>query len=604
MKNKTRRSLRVTAVVLFIMLAISACAGAGGNSADAGDTGAGGLKGASAEQASDHSMEESADEGGDAGSGAETDVPVSGTLSDGTYVPTMFTAEGGTGKVIITCPEVVLSGEDVQALIEFSSPHYEWVKVDGVQFDAENAGEADRRNSVFRIPAVLDEKLKISALTTAMSEPHEIDYTLFISLTQKDESGTEGEKEAEKEAEAAEGQSADEKTAEGKTAEGKTAPEKTAEGKNKEEKESEPPAIEGLVYVESMETAFAETFDIYTYRLADGSAEDTCRLIDVHDSGSYLILPESGSAGKSAAWQKTADAVPASITVLQAPLDNLYVAATSSMALFDAAGAIEQVKLTGTKADGWYIDAPKKALAEGRMTYAGKYSAPDYELLAASDCQLAVESMMILHTPEVKEKLEELGIPVFIDTSSNESHPMGRTEWVRLYGVLTGHETEAEAFFEKEKERFAEAETYTDTGLTAAFFSISSSGNVIVRATDDYIPRMIELAGGKYIFKDLLNESGNSASVRLSMEDFYNTARDADYLIYNATIENPVKSIEELCSRSALLSDFKAVQEGHVWQVQRSLYQSPDIAARMITDLRLMLTDGDAQEMTFLEQLK
>ena len=490
----------------------------------------------------------------------------------------------------ITCPEVTLTQGEAQAVIEFSSPHYEWVKVDGVQFDAENAGEADRKNSVFRIPAVLDEKLKISALTTAMSEPHEIEYTLFISLTQKDESGTGGDKEAE----AAEGKSAEEKTAEEKTAEEKTA----------EEKKSEPPAIEGLVYVESMDTAFAETFDIYTYRLADGSAEDTCRLIDVHDSGSYLILPESGSAGKSAAWQKTADAVPASITVLQAPLDNLYVAATSSMALFDAAGAIEQVKLTGTKADGWYIDAPKKALAEGRMTYAGKYSAPDYELLAASDCQLAVESMMILHTPEVKEKLEELGIPVFIDTSSNESHPMGRTEWVRLYGVLTGHETEAEAFFEKEKERFAEAETYTDTGLTAAFFSISSSGNVIVRATDDYIPRMIELAGGKYIFKDLLNESGNSASVRLSMEDFYNTARDADYLIYNATIENPVKSIEELCGRSALLSDFKAVQEGHVWQVQRSLYQSPDIAARMITDLRLMLTGGDAQEMTFLEQLK
>lgn len=580
MKKKTRRSLRVTAAVLFILLTISACAGAGGSTVDAGDTGSGAPAGASVEQASDQSMEESADIGGDADTGTGTDAPASGSLSDGTFVPTLFTAEGGTGKVIITCPEVVLSGEDVQALIEFSSPHYEWVKVDGVQFDPENADEADRKNSVFRIPAVLDEKLKISALTTAMSEPHEIEYTLFISLTQKDESGTGGDKEAE----AAEGKSAEEKTA--------------------EEKKSEPPAIDGLVYVESMETAFAETFDIYTYRLSDGSAEDTCRLIDVHDSGSYLILPESGSAGKSAAWQKTADAVPASITVLQAPLDNLYVAATSSMALFDAAGAIEQVKLTGTKADGWYIDAPKKALAEGSMTYAGKYSAPDYELLAASDCQLAVESMMILHTPEVKEKLEELGIPVFIDTSSNESHPMGRTEWVRLYGVLTGHETEAEAFFEKEKERFAEAETYTDTGLTAAFFSISSSGNVIVRATDDYIPRMIELAGGKYIFKDLLNESGNSASVRLSMEDFYNTARDADYLIYNATIENPVKSIEELCGRSALLSDFKAVQEGHVWQVQRSLYQSPDIAARMITDLRLMLTGGDAQEMTFLEQLK
>jgi iron complex transport system substrate-binding protein len=175
---------------------------------------------------------------------------------------------------------------------------------------------------------------------------------------------------------------------------------------------------------------------------------------------------------------------------------------------------------------------------------------------------------------------------------------------VRLYGVLTGHETEAEAFFEEQKKEFAQAENYTDTGLTVAFFSISSSGNVIVRATDDYIPRMIELAGGHYIFKDLLQKSGNSASVRLSMEDFYNTAKDADYLIYNATIENPVRGISELCGKSALLADFKAVQDGNVWQVQRSLYQSPDIAAQMITDLRRMLTGQNTSEMTFLEQLK
>ena len=280
------------------------------------------------------------------------------------------------------------------------------------------------------------------------------------------------------------------------------------------------------------------------------------------------------------------------------------MAATSSMALFDAAGALDQVKLTGTKEDGWYIDGPKEALKNGSMVYAGKYSAPDYELLASSGCGLAVESMMILHTPEVKEKLEELGIPVFIDTSSTESHPLGRTEWVRLYGVLTGHEKEADAFFEDQKKQFDEAKTYTDTGARVAFFSISSNGNVIVRATDDYIPRMIELAGGDYAFQDLLSESGNSASVRLSMEDFYSTAGDADYLIYNATIESPVSSIKDLCGRSSLLADFKAVQDGHVWQVKKSLYQSPDIAAQMITDIHRMLTDEDPAGMVFLEKVK
>ena len=536
-------------------------------------------------------------------SGAVSSVDESAVLQDGTYVPETFTAQGGTGKVRITCPQVILTQGEAEAVIEFSSPHYDWVKVNGRQYDPENAQEQDRKNSVFRIPVVLDEEMKISGLTTAMSEPHEIEYTLFISLTQKDGadesegSGIEGES-ADREAE-----NSSQNDTESGAGDGEDTP--AAGGKSpQQEASSEPPEFEGLTFVSAMEKAYAETFDIYSYQPADGSTDAVYRLIDVHNSGQYLILPEKTAAEASAAQQKIVKNLPASVTVLKAAPGSLYVAATSSMALLDAAGAIGQVRMTGTKAEGWYIDAPKKALADGSMIYAGKYSAPDYELLASSGCDLAVESMMILHTPEVKEKLEELGIPVFIDTSSNESHPLGRTEWVRLYGVLTGHEEEAEAFFEEQKEQFARTADYTDTGLTVAFFSISSGGNVIVRATDDYIPRMIELAGGNYIFKDLLNQSGNSASVRLSMEDFYNTAKDADFLIYNATIENPVKNIDQLCGRSALLADFKAVQEGNVWQVQRSLYQSPDIAAMMITDLHRMLTGKDTEEMTFLEQLK
>ena len=451
-----------------------------------------------------------------------------------------------------------------------------------MQYDPENADDADRDNSVFRIPVRLDEEMKISGLTTAMSEPHEIEYTIFISLTQTDDNAAaegSGEDAVKEDGPAGSSGKASEAEGESISADGEdaSAAGKQSSGTAKTERVSNPPALEGLNFVSAMDTVYAETFDIFTYQPADGSTEELYRLIDVHDSGRYLLLPEKTGADKSDASQKILKNLPASITVL---------------------------KLTGTKEDGWYIDAPKKALADGSMVYAGKYSAPDYELLASSGCKLAVESMMILHSPEVKEKLEELGIPVFIDTSSNESHPLGRTEWVRLYGVLTGHEKEAEAFFAEQEKEFAQAENYTDTGLTVAFFSISSSGNVIVRAADDYIPRMIELAGGNYIFKDLLQKSGNSASVRLSVEDFYNTAKDADYLIYNATIENPVRSITELCGKSALLADFKAVQDGNVWQVQRSLYQSPDIAAQMITDLRRMLTGENTSEMTFLEQLK
>ena len=83
-------------------------------------------------------------------------------------------------------------------------------------------------------------------------------------------------------------------------------------------------------------------------------------------------------------------------------------------------------------------------MESGAMTFAGKYSEPDYETLVDGDCDLAIESTMILHTPKVQEMIEDLGIPVFVDYSSYESHPLGRTEWIKLYGALLNKEEEAD----------------------------------------------------------------------------------------------------------------------------------------------------------------
>ena len=80
------------------------------------------------------------------------------------------------------------------------------------------------------------------------------------------------------------------------------------------------------------------------------------------------------------------------------------------MDLFRALEAIDKVTLSGVEADGWYIPEAKEAMEQGRMEYAGKYRAPDYELLLSRSCDLAIESTMIYHTPEVKEQLEDFGV--------------------------------------------------------------------------------------------------------------------------------------------------------------------------------------------------
>ena len=114
---------------------------------------------------------------------------------------------------------------------------------------------------------------------------------------------------------------------------------------------------------------------------------------------------------------------------------------------------------------------------------------------------------------------------------------------------------------------------------------------------------MIEIAGGKYAFDNLENTENESAAVSLTMEQFYATAVNADYLIYNASIDSEIKSVDELIGKDELFADFKAVKEGNVWCAGKYLYQATDIVGQLITDFHLMLTDGDEKDMTFLTKV-
>ena len=354
-----------------------------------------------------------------------------------------------------------------------------------------------------------------------------------------------------------------------------------------EEFKDEAPQIPGLTYESEMELKYAQCFHVFYYN--DGYA-----LIDIKDDGQFLVVPE----GKEA----PAD-MDKSITVIQKPVSRIYLAATSAMALFNAIDGLDSIRLSGTQASGWYVDDAAQAMEDGKILFAGKYDEPDYELLINEDCDLAIESTMILHSPKVAEMIKELGIPVMIDHSSYETHPLGRTEWVKLFCVLLGNEKVAAAFFDDQAKVIEDLSGFTNTEKTVAYFYINTDGSAVVRTSDDYIPKMIEIAGGRYIFPDLKNTEGTGSSVRLTMEEFYNQAVNADYLIYNASIDSPITSIDDLLAKSDLFADFKAVKDGNVWCTGKQLYQATDIVGELIKDVHLMLTDGDEKDMTFLTRV-
>ena len=109
--------------------------------------------------------------------------------ADGTY-QVAVTLQGGTGRTSVKSPcTLTVSGGRMTAKVVWSSTNYTWMKVGGVTYNNENSG----CNSTFTIPvSALDTPIDISAETTAMSEPHVIDYTLTFSssgVTMKGEGG-------------------------------------------------------------------------------------------------------------------------------------------------------------------------------------------------------------------------------------------------------------------------------------------------------------------------------------------------------------------------------------------------------------------------------
>ena len=445
--------------------------------------------------------------------------------------------EGGSGKAWIESPCTVerIDGTLIAELV-WSSPNYDYMVVDGQTY----LPVSESGNSVFRIPVELDAPIPVQADTTAMGTPHLIDYILTLTRS----AGTERQ-EAEQEL--------------------------SAGGADLSH-----PDLAGHRFLLTEENRYAVRFAIHRY-------SEGYTVICTDDGRKYLVVPEGGSVPDYAA---------AEMTVIRRPAERIYLAASAAMSQFVALDAVDRICLSGVKEDGWAIPEARTAMAEGRIRYGGKYSAPDYERILDSGTDLSVESTMILHAPKVLEKLEQLGIPVLIDRSSYEPEPLGRTEWIRVYGTILGEEDAAEKAFSRQSEQAEAVGRLAGTGKTAAVFALNTHHQIVTRSAGDYFAEMIRMAGGTYAAPSGSMEGGSGSSVTISLEEFCRIASDADILIWNATITQVPETVEALAAMEPVFRTFRAVQNGTVYFTDASLYQRPDAIGSIVSDLHTLLSEG------------
>lgn len=353
------------------------------------------------------------------------------------------------------------------------------------------------------------------------------------------------------------------------------------------------PAIsKELTYKCSMDTEYAEAFRVDYYEDANGASYTLLQTIP--DETVILVVPEGGNVPGD---------LDESVIVLKKPVKNLYLVASAAMDMFVNLDALDSIRFSGQKKENWYIPEAAAAMEKGDILFAGKYSKPDYELIVSNGCSMAIENTMIFHSPDVIEQLGNFGIPVIVDYSSSESHPLARVEWIRFYGALLGLEDKADEIYREQSELVNSIESEDKTDLTVAYFYITSNNLVQVRKTTDYIPKMIEIAGGKYIFDETEDDGTNKSTVNMQLEEFYDSAKDADIIIYNSSIDGGVETVEELKDKWALLADFKAVKEGNVWCTTNDSYQQSMGIGYMIEDMHKVISGGE-EGLHYIYKLK
>ena len=364
-------------------------------------------------------------------------------------------------------------------------------------------------------------------------------------------------------------------------------PENVATTQPQEETASQAVRYEELLFENVMPLSYATGFSV-------SYSKEGYKLLAIGEDQTYLVVGED---------MPVPEEVPDTVTVLQQPLDQIYLVSTGAMDHFIELNALDSIILSSQKADAWYLPEAKQAMEEGKIAYAGKYSAPDYETVLGSGCNLVIENAMIYHAPEVLEKLRSLGLPVLVELSSYESHPLGRMEWIKLFSALVNKEEEAAAYYDSMLASLEPVMNQEPTGKTVSFFYITTSGGINVRRPSDYVSCAIGLAGCENIsFSEDQADVGTS-TMTIQMEAFYQGVQDADILIYNSIVDGELDSLSALLEKMPTMADTKAVKEGNVWCLSKNFYQETMSLGDFILDVNAVATGSDGQ-LRYLKHLQ
>lgn len=261
--------------------------------------------------------------------------------------------------------------------------------------------------------------------------------------------------------------------------------------------------------------------------------------------------------------------VPNGYEVIKVPVNRFICMTSLQLSNFIALNITDKVVgITSTR--HLFNEALNQQIDDGRTVKIGIEGEFDNELVLLANPEL------IMVSPSKRggfDVLKENGMPIMPHMGYQEPDPLGQAEWVKVIGILTGHEREATAYFDKVEARYNElkekVQRSTPNDQRPSIFSGDMKGGAwYATGGRSFLAAIFRDAGARYV----LENNQDAGGVNMDFEAIYAQAADVDYWRISNSF-NGTFTYDVLAEQDSRFCDFKAYRLHHV--IYSNMSQTP-----------------------------
>lgn len=259
--------------------------------------------------------------------------------------------------------------------------------------------------------------------------------------------------------------------------------------------------------------------------------------------------------------------IPDNAVIVRTPVKSALVYSSVHGGVIKELGEIKSI--TGV-CDLEYFNMPEIAngVKDGRIVDAGKSMSPTVEKIMSFMPEVIILSPFQNGGYGV---LTNLGIPILECADYMENTPIGRAEWIKLFGELYNKRSEADSIFNSVRSRYDSLKSVVSKvkERPKVISETVMSGVWYVPGGNSYMAHFYADAGAEYPWAD----NNSAGSLSLDFSQVYDKAHDADFWLIRAV--EPV-TLSSFVKSNPLNGKFKAYKDGNVYQchtLETTLFQ-------------------------------